>query len=160
MSLNNNNIQQVTYAPGDYILREGAMCDSLLVVKSGQIEVFRFDKARKKIPLALVNSGEYLGEMSLVADRPHSANAVALTETVCLKISNDALEAQMRTAPTWLVALTRGLVMKLHKTNDLLKRNGIVDESLYGAVKAIETKRAIAEEKEQKRIEREEKKAS
>lgn len=145
-----DSVQVVTYKPGDYILREGAMCDALLVVKSGQIEVFRYDKNKKKIPLALVNSGEYLGEMSLVSDRPHSANAVALTETTCLKINNDALDAQLKSAPTWLVALTRGLVMKLYKTNELLKRNGIVDESLYSAVRAIEEKRAMDQVRQDK----------
>lgn len=164
MSVNKDNVQVVTYKPGDYILREGAMCDALLVVKSGQIEIFRFDKQKNKIPLAIVNSGEYLGEMSLVSDRPHSANAMALTETTCLKISHDVLEMQMKTAPTWLVALTRGLVMKLYKTNELLKRNKIVDESLYSAVKAIEERQAAdllrAERQKSKGEETDAKKAS
>ena len=141
MSLN-KKVEEVTYQPGDFILREGAMCDSLIVVKSGQIEVFKYDRNRKKIPLALVNSGEYLGEMSLIMDKPHSANAVALTETVCLQIPNDAIEEQLKNVPTWLVALTRGLVLKLHKTNELLKRNQTIDETLYSTVKAIEKKSA------------------
>ena len=149
--MNSNNVQEIVYQPGDYILREGAMCDALLVVKQGQIEVFKYDKQKKKIPLALVNSGEYLGEMSLVTDRPHSANAVALTETTCLKINNEVLEHQLRSAPTWLVALTRGLVVKLHKTSELLKRNGIVDDGLYEAVKAIETRRRMGELRDHKK---------
>lgn len=139
-------VEEVVYKPGDFILREGAMCDSLIVVKEGQIEVFKYDKKRSKIPLAIVNSGEYLGEMSLIMDKPHSANAVALTKTTCLRIPNDAIEEQLKTVPTWLVALTRGLVMKLYKTNELLKRNNIVDETLYSTVRAIETKVAADED--------------
>lgn len=126
--------------PGEYILREGAQCDALFIVKSGQIQIYRLDNHKNKIPMGIVQSNEYLGEMSLITDKPHSANAVALTKVVCLKIHTDALEEQLKAAPPWLVALTRGLVFKLIRTNDVLKRNGIVDESLTTAVKAIQQK--------------------
>ena len=135
-----NKVQTITYMPGEYILREGAQCDALFIVKSGQIQVFRIDVHKHKIPIALVQSGEYLGEMSLISNRPHSANAVAITPTVCVKITSEVLEQQLKTVPKWLTALTRGLVFKLHKTNDVLKRNGIVDEIISSAVKAIQDK--------------------
>ena len=144
--INPDKVQTITYLPGEYILREGAKCDALFIVKEGQIQIFRMDVQKNKIPVGLVRSGEYLGEMSLISDRPHSANAVALTKTVCVKITSDALEEQVKSAPSWLVALTRGLVFKLHRVNDVLKRNGIQDESLTAAVKAIEDK----EDKEDK----------
>jgi CRP-like cAMP-binding protein len=141
---NPEKIKTISYLPGEYILREGAKCDALFIVKEGQIQVFRVDKNKNKIPVGLVRSGEYLGEMSLISDRPHSANAVALTKVTCVKITSEALEEQLRTAPSWLVALTRGLVFKLHRTNDVLKRNGIVDESITSAVKAIQDKEKAA----------------
>lgn len=130
-------VVEVEYQAGDYIIREGAHCDSLIVVKSGQIEIFKTGKNNTHITLGLVKSGEYLGEMSLITDRPHYANAVALTKTICLKIPNSVIEEHLRQLPSWLVALTRGLVYKLDKTNDVLRRNGIVDETLSTAVKAI-----------------------
>lgn len=130
-------VAEIEYQPGDYIIREGAHCDNLIVIKSGQVEVFKVGKNNTHIPLGIVKSGEYLGEMSLITDRPHYANVVALTKTVCLKIPNSVIEEHLRQLPSWLVALTRGLVYKLDKTNDVLKRNGIVDETLSTAVKAI-----------------------
>ena len=138
--ISSDKIQTITYLPGEYILREGARCDALFIVKEGQIQIFRMDSHKNKIPVGIVQSGEYLGEMSLISDRPHSANAVALTKTTCVKITSEVLEKQLKSAPDWLVALTRGLVFKLHRTNDVLKRNGIVDESLTAAVKAISSK--------------------
>ena len=128
----------VEFMPGEYILREGARCDSLFIVKSGQIEIFRIDTRKNKIPLGIVDSGEYLGEMSLIADRSHSANAVAITKTICLKLTSDSMEKQLKLAPPWLVSLTRGLALKLYQTNEVLKRNSIVDESLSTAIKAIQ----------------------
>ena len=136
-----DRIPTMTYMPGEFILREGAKCDSLLLIKEGQIEIFRTGANNKRIPVGLVQSGEYLGEMSLITERPHSANAVVLTKTVCLKISGEVLEKQLKTAPDWLVALTRGLVFKLHRTNEVLKRNRIIDDTLSTAVKAIMEKK-------------------
>jgi CRP-like cAMP-binding protein len=135
-----DKVQTITYMPGEFILREGAQCDALFIVKEGQIQIFRVDSHKNKIPVGIVRSREYLGEMSLISDRPHSANAVAITKTICVKINSDSLEEQLKTAPSWLVALTRGLVFKLQRTNDVLKRNGIVDESISAAVKAIQEK--------------------
>ena len=135
-----DKVQTIEYMPGEYILREGAKCDALFVVKEGQIQIYRRNIHKNKIPVGLVKSGEYLGEMSLVTDRPHSANAVALTKVTCLKLTNEVLEEQLKQVPSWLVALTRGLVFKLNRTNEILKRNGIVDESLDTAVKAIKNK--------------------
>lgn len=142
--INPDKVQTITYLPGEYILREGAKCDALFIVKEGQIQVFRMDAHKNKIPVGIVQSGEYLGEMSLISDRPHGANAVAITKTVCVKITSEALEEQLKSAPNWLVALTRGLVFKLHRTNDVLKRNGIVDESITAAVKAIQDNKKVA----------------
>lgn len=135
--INLPKVQELEFKKGDFILREGANCDCLLVVKSGQIQIFKNGKNNLRIPLGIVQSGEYLGEMALISERPHSANAIALTKTVCIKIPNSVLEDHLRDLPGWLVALTRGLVNKLNKTNDVLKRNGLIDDTLSTAVKAI-----------------------
>lgn len=154
--INVDKVQEVEYKPGDYILREGANCDALIVVKSGQIQIFKTGKNNVKVPLGIVQSGEYLAEMALISDRPHSANAIALTKTVCIKIPNSVIEEHLKNLPTWLVALTRGLVDKLNKTNDVLKRNGIVDDVLSSAVKAIvdreETATKVEKESKDKKV--------
>ena len=143
-------VQDIEFSAGEFILREGADCDALIIVKSGQVEVFKNGKSGVRIPLGIVQSGEYLGEMALISDRPHSASAVALTKTSIIKIPNGVIEEQLRNVPGWLVALTRGLVQKLHKTNEVLRRNGIVDEGLTTAVKAI-TDREISTNADRKK---------
>lgn len=135
--MNPPKVQELEYKQGDVILRAGADCDCLIIVKSGQIEIFKNGRNNLKIPVGIVQSGEYLGEMALISRRPHSANAVALTKTICIKIPSSVIEEHLKSLPSWLVALTRGLVDKLNKTNDVLKRNGIVDDTLSTAVKAI-----------------------
>ncbi|OQW46847.1 MAG: hypothetical protein A4S09_02765 [Proteobacteria bacterium SG_bin7] len=126
------------FKKGDLILREKGSPDRLFIVKKGQIKVFRDGGGEgKEIPLAIVNSGEYLGEMSIILNQPHTASAMALTDVEALCIDKKSIEEQIKTAPQWLVGITRLLIDRLNRTNEVLRRNGIVDERILGAIKAI-----------------------
>ena len=134
----------VKFKAGDTIFTENQMSDGLYIIRKGQIEVFRKNKEGEKLPLAIVNSGSYLGELAVFAGRPHSSTAVALTEVEAIRLSKESIEAQLEQAPSWLVALTRGLVERLSTMNDVLKRNGLVDEKLSSAIQAAEQHREKA----------------
>lgn len=45
---------------------------------------------------------------------------------------------QITKAPSWLVSLTRGVVARLNRANELVKKNGLVDESLSQMTKDLE----------------------
>jgi CRP/FNR family transcriptional regulator, cyclic AMP receptor protein len=129
---------QVKFKKGDLILREKAAPDRLYIIKKGQIKVFRDGGGDgKEIPLAIVNSGEYLGEMSIILDTPHTASAMALTDVEAVYIDKKGIEEQLKQAPQWLVGIARLLIDRLNRTNEVLRRNGIVDERILGAIKAI-----------------------
>ena len=120
------------------ILREKGQPDNLYIIKKGQIKIFRDGGTDgKEIPLAVINSGEYLGEMSIITDLPHTASAMALTDVEAVCIDKKSIEEQLKTCPQWLIGITRLLIDRLNRTNEVLRRNGIVDERLLGAIKAI-----------------------
>ncbi len=127
----------VKFRVGDFILREKSPATALYIIKKGQIKVFRDGGEGKEIPLAIVNSGEYLGEMSVITDRPHSASAVAMTPVEAVEIEKKSIDEQIKTAPQWLVGIARLLVERLERTNEILRRNGIVDEKISSAIKAL-----------------------
>lgn len=127
----------VKFKPGAYMLTEKQMATCLYIIKEGQVEVFKMDTENKKIPLALVNSGEYIGELSLLAGMPHSANAVALTNVTAIKIEKTAIDAQLREVPKWFLGITRTVTMRLIQTNEVLRRNSIVDEKLSSAIRVV-----------------------
>ncbi len=130
--------ESVSFKAGDILFNEKDRCNSLFVVRSGQVEVFKKNKDGEKIPLSIVNSGEYLGEMAIFADNIYSATAIALTDVVALKLPRALIEIQLKAAPPWLVALTKGLVQRLKSTSEIIRKHDIVDEGLLSAVKAIE----------------------
>ncbi len=135
-----NQSNVVSFAPGDFIIREKTSCDALYIIKEGQLEVFKTGTNGERIPLGLISSGQYVGETALLLDCLHSSNVVALKPVKAVKLVKTSIEAQLKTVPSWLLALTKGLIERLHNQNDIMKRNGWVDENLASRLKTIEDK--------------------
>lgn len=134
------NSTTITLAPGEYLIREKSGCDALYIIKEGQLEVYKTSSSGEHIPLALISSGQYVGETALLLGILNMSNVVALTPVTAVKLSRSSIEAQLKSVPPWLLTLTKGLVERLHHANDLLRKNGWVDESLSNRLKAIEVK--------------------
>jgi CRP-like cAMP-binding protein len=135
----------VDYPAGYTIFSAGDFCGTLYIIKSGQIELYRQTPDGKQVPVAIVSSGEYLGELAIIDDEQrHSLTAVALTPVEAICLSRKVIEEQIKSAPPWLVALTKGLVLKLRNANEVIRRNNVVDKKLVQAI-------AAAEENEQRR---------
>ena len=135
----------VTFKPGEMVITEKTTCTALYIVKEGQLQVFRI-KDGKRIPMGIINSGEYIAEMAILSNSLHSSNVQALTHVTAVKIPRAAIDKQLEQAPTWLVALTRGLVERLRHANEILRSNNIIDPKMESAIKAMEEKNE-AEEK-------------
>ena len=128
----------VKFKAGQIIFHENDPVRALYIVQSGQIEVFRRVNSGPRILLGLIGSGEYLGELSVISENPfHSATAVALTVSEVIRIPVDAINEQLKDVPPWLVALTRGLGNKLRRANEVLRRNGVVDDQLETAIYSV-----------------------
>ena len=63
---------------------------------------------------------------------------VALTKVTAVQLEKKYVDAQIKQVPTWLTALTVGLIDRLRKVNEVLKKHDLVDEVLESRLKAIE----------------------
>lgn len=76
----------------EYLFREGEEGDALYIVLEGQIRISK-DTAAGEEALAILDRGDYFGEMALIDRQPRSADAKAhSSEAVVLKISRQVLE--------------------------------------------------------------------
>src|SRR5690348_5670866 len=64
-----------------FLFHEGDSGDALYIIVSGELEIFkgRADDPQRQI-LAKLGPGEYLGEMSLLENKPRFASARALSD--------------------------------------------------------------------------------
>jgi two-component system, sensor histidine kinase len=75
------------YEPGDVIIREGDIGDSIFVIGSGAAEAVLSTSGGQSIVLSLMLPGETFGEMGLFERRPRSATVRARDACIVLEIN-------------------------------------------------------------------------
>jgi len=80
-----------TCRPGEVVFQEGEEGDTMYMVRSGQVAIFKgsFDAP---VILAYKGAGEIIGEMAIIEHQPRSASVVALEELSLLGLDRLNLE--------------------------------------------------------------------
>ncbi len=77
---------------GGHFYRSGDDCEAVFFIVQGEVLLYRFSSAYKKVILSRVTKGEFFGEQTLLAgDRMHASWAEALTDTTCVEITRQNL---------------------------------------------------------------------
>ncbi len=66
---------------GEMIVEKGKKSNSLFIILTGRVRVVTTDKRGREVILASLQPGDYIGEMSLIDNEPHSANVQAEIQT-------------------------------------------------------------------------------
>ncbi|MDD4974784.1 MAG: cyclic nucleotide-binding domain-containing protein [Bacteriovorax sp.] len=111
-----------TLQPGELLFNEGDTAVSMFIIQKGQLRLFR-PKGKGFIELAVLRSGEVLGEMSYFDpdSKKRSASAAAITQTDIIEISFVALEKTMTALNPWFKTLINTLAERLRKSNERVK---------------------------------------
>jgi F420-non-reducing hydrogenase small subunit len=106
---------------GEVIIRQGDRGDTMYIIQSGAVEVSQRQGDREVI-LALLDRGDFFGEMALIDDEPRSATVTALHRTRLLALTRFSLLARLREDPGVALHLLRTLSQRIEKNNQLLKK--------------------------------------
>ncbi len=118
------------FEQGQYILREFEIADCAYVVLQGEVGIFKRGADNEIIPLGIIKTGEYLGEIGVVSGKVRSAEAIAITPVTVVKITREILEVELAKAPAWVSALLIGMAERLAKADDLIQRHQTADQTL------------------------------
>ena len=77
-------------APGDVLFTEGEPGETMYLVESGELEVFR-RRHSADYPISRLHTGDCVGEMSFVDLGPRSASVVAATDAQVLELTHDTV---------------------------------------------------------------------
>ncbi|MCC7494274.1 MAG: cyclic nucleotide-binding domain-containing protein [Fimbriimonadaceae bacterium] len=121
--------EPVLVPAGDLLLAEGSAGDSMYVVVEGEFEVTqRAAQSRRRaaghdeVTLARCGPGEVLGEISLLDGSPRTASVRALRDSRLIMIRQDALLRVLAANPSMVLAIVRGVTMRLRNTESLLRQ--------------------------------------
>lgn len=79
---------------GQALFREGDAGTDMFIIESGTIAIVR--EARGAEPVAVLESGDFLGEMAILEDQPRFASAIARTDARLLRIERAAFADLLR----------------------------------------------------------------
>jgi len=94
----------IGFIAGDTIIGEGDSGNALYVILNGEVEVSGTDITPVKI-LATLGVGDFFGEMALLGEFTRTANVVAKTSCVLLRITHRAIRSAAARHPGLYVAL-------------------------------------------------------
>ena len=122
-----------SYNPGEEIVADGSLGDSLFLILSGQCAVHKGAQT-----FATLAGGEFFGEMSLVEPAPRSASVTAMSATFLFRLPHDALRGLISedasAASILLVQVVKTLSERLRKANQMLSSVDLLADWLAGSM--------------------------
>jgi len=102
------------------IVKQGERGNTMYLILEGELRV-RINMMGKETILATLSVGEFFGDISLFDQGPRSADVVANTESLLLKISSEAFDELAKEAPEiatpFLLAIGRTLTARIRADN-------------------------------------------
>jgi len=118
---------------GDTIFREGDTGTEMFIIQEGEIEIqktYGSDPRR----LAVLETGDFFGEMSLLEETPRQASAIAVSDYKLLKIDHSTFDQMVQENPEIAVRMLRSLSGRLRERQEAeLKATRIAEEVLSEA---------------------------
>jgi CRP-like cAMP-binding protein len=102
-----------SYAPGEILFHEGDVGRALFILTSGHVEITRATLQGDPTRVAILNPGDYFGEMSLLDERPRTASAVATEQVQVYLLYKTELEKLVKNVPHIGAAIMTHLAMLL-----------------------------------------------
>ncbi len=114
---------------GELLFQTGEEADSLYLVRSGRLGVFREEDGLAPQFLGVIKPGEPVGEMALIAGTPHSASVVALRDSEILALPREDFFEAVRTRPEVMIELSRLMLQRARE-----RAPGVTDPSVFGFI--------------------------
>ena len=137
--IQNAEREEVFFPKGSVIFDVDDSSDKLYHLTMGYVAIYK-KSVTNKVPVGVVAPFEFLGEMSLLTESPHSSQAVALTPVRAHIYEKKEFEILLESSSMPVAALISDMIRRLERTNQILKDNDIHDETLEERIETIQNK--------------------
>jgi CRP-like cAMP-binding protein len=120
------------YRRGELIVEQGKMSNALFILLTGRARVLTSDVRGREVILAVLKSGDYVGEMSLIDNQPHSASVRCELQSDILILGQAEFAGCLPENSTLSYAIMRGLVSRLRGADRQIESLALLD--VYGRV--------------------------
>ena len=117
---------------GELIVEHGRKSNALYILLTGRARVLTADARGREVILAVLQSGDYVGEMSLIDNEPHSATVRAEVQTDMLILGRSEFARCLPESTSLSYAILRGMVARLRAADRQIESLALLD--VYGRV--------------------------
>jgi len=112
-------IKREELAKGQVLFAEGDQCRNMYVISKGEISLTK-EKNGLSIEVAVLNEGEFLGEMALLTDSTRTCTATAKTDASLLIYDEEEFRELISTNNGVALRIIEGLAQRLESTTEKL----------------------------------------
>ena len=125
-------LSRKAYPKNSTIIAAGDPTDAMYIVVSGRLKVLMSDKEGQEVILAILNQGEFFGEMGLIAQAPRSATVTTIEPCELLTITRADFTKCLQGNFDLTMNVIRGLVKRLREADKKIGSLALMD--VYGRV--------------------------
>ena len=109
------------FGSGEVIFHEGDLGTEMYIVQEGQVEILRLGSEGPR-RLALLERGDFFGEMSILDELPRTATAAAVTDARLVEINGATFDEMLRANPEIAIRIMRKLSLRVRQADEQLGR--------------------------------------
>ena len=120
------------YKRGEVLVEQGQKSTALAILLTGRARVVSADSRGREVILATLGPGDYIGEMSIIDNEPHSATVRAEVQTDVLLLGRADFARCLAENASMSLVVMRGLVKRLRHADRKIESLALLD--VYGRV--------------------------
>ena len=110
-----------SYRRGEVIFHQDDPGSAMHIVKSGQVKIATTSPEGEEVIMAILKDSDFFGELSLLDDKPRSADAVAMDATQTLMLRRGDFLDMLGRHPEMVNGVLASLAERLRRTDQLLE---------------------------------------
>ena len=112
---------------GELIVEQGKKSNALFVILTGRARVVMTDRRSREVILAVLQPGDYVGEISLIDGKSHSANVQAEVQSDLLVLGQVEFNQCLSENQSIANAVIKGLAQRLRKADEQISALALMD---------------------------------
>lgn len=109
------------FGAGRFIFHEGDLGTEMYIIHEGQVEILQETSAGPR-QIAVLDRGDFFGEMSILEELPRNAAARAATDVKVIMIDGATFDSMLRANPEIGIRIMRKLSRRVREADGLLRR--------------------------------------
>jgi len=113
-------LQARRYPRGEVIFHQGDVGTALFIIRKGQVAIRLSSPDGKEVTLAMLERGDFFGELALLDGEPRSTDAVAREETELLSLQRESFHRFLESSPQVALGLLASLSRLVRRVTQLV----------------------------------------